>query len=90
MAATYIGVIHFQLPLAVLLAGRAFSGTCGDYPVVLCCCFAYIGDISSAEKRTLRIAAAEASLSLGGIIGSLISGIWVDAQVCNMRTEIKP
>jgi len=74
-------VIHFEFRTEYLLLGRIFSGLCGDFPVVFGSCFAYIGDITTHHSRTVRLALAEASIALGGIIGSLVSGVWVDAQV---------
>jgi len=77
----YIIVIHFELHVAYLLLGRLLSGLCGDFPVALGSSYAYIGDITTHRSRTVRLAFGEASLALGGIAGSLVSGVWVDAQV---------
>jgi len=72
-------VIHFHLSLWWLLVARVLCGLGGDYSALLACCFAYLADISSHKNRIIRLAIGEASLGLGGMVGNLVSGPWIES-----------
>nr|XP_018671691.1 proton-coupled folate transporter-like [Ciona intestinalis] len=80
MISIYISVFHFRLPLYVLLIGRLVCGLSGDFTALLASCFAYVADISSTQSRTIRFAVAEASIGIGGVVGSFVTGAWVKQQ----------
>jgi len=74
--------VHFQLNIAFLLIARIVAGLTGDFNCILASCYAYLADISQPKDRTFKVAIGEASTGLGGFLASVISGVWIDAQVC--------
>ena len=81
MILIYFTVVHFRLNIAFLLIARIVAGLTGDFNCILALCYAHLADISSPNNRTFRIAIGEASTGLGGFLASIISGVWIDAQV---------
>ena len=85
----FISTIQFNLPLEVLLVGRAVSGVCGDFYGLAANGYAYVADISTPTERTVKLAAVSACMGFGGFVANMISGPWFEAQVIsgNMLTS---
>ena len=74
-------VVQLNLNIAFLLIARICAGLTGDFNSILASCYAYLSDLSSHKNRTVRIAIGEACTGIGGLLASIVSGIWIDAQV---------
>ena len=81
MILTYFIVVQFQLDIAFLIIARVVAGLTGDFNCILASCYAYLADISPRNKLTLKVAIGEACTGLGGLLASVVSGLWIDAQV---------
>lgn len=85
----YICTIEFNLPLFVLLVGRAVCGMCGDFYGLAANGYAYVADISQPHERTVKIAAVSACMGFGGLVANIISGPWIEAQVFRLCDETR-
>ena len=84
MILCYLLVVHYNLHVSFLLIGRIVAGLSGDFNCILASCYAYIADTSSSRSRTFKVAIGEASTGIGGLLASVLSGIWINAQVLFM------
>ena len=76
-------VVFFKVNPYYLIAASGVSGLCGDYASLVASCFAYTADISTPKRRSVRLAAAGGSLSLGQLVGVIVGGYWLAAVNCN-------
>lgn len=74
-------MVQLNLNVAFLLVARILAGLSGDFNSILASCYAYLSDVSSHEKRTLRIAIGEACTGIGGLLASIVSSVWIESQV---------
>ncbi len=73
-----INSVYMDWHVGYLLVGQVISGLFGSWITCLLAAFSYLSEISSSEKRTVRISVAEGILSLS-IAGSfLLSGVILD------------
>jgi len=75
-----IVTVSMNLSLYWLLVARLVCGLGGDYSALLACCYAYLSDVSTRHNRTMRLMVGEACMGLGGILGNLISGPWINSK----------
>jgi len=75
-----IVTVSMKLPLYWLIVARLVCGLGGDFSALLACCYAYLSDVSTRHNRTMRLMVGEAFMGLGGIIGNMISGPWINSK----------
>lgn len=74
---TYLIVYYCILPLWVLAIGYFLQGTTGGYGLVLAGCYAYVADITTKEKRMLRIVIIQALFVFGMGLSQVLIGLFI-------------
>ncbi|XP_072045945.1 proton-coupled folate transporter-like [Amphiura filiformis] len=77
--AFFLLVIHYHLPLWVLLIGEVLQGCTGGVALLICGAFAYIADITTPSQRTWRIVIVEVTLFTGGGVMQIVNGYMLQA-----------
>ena len=75
----YFVVITFNLCYWYLLIGSIIDGFLGSKTSCLMACFAYIGDITSVGRRTLRVTVVEVSIGIAITLSQISSGYLIRA-----------
>ena len=78
-AAIFLFVIYFNLPLWVVVVGSFIHGVLGNYGLLVAGALAYIADVTTKEKRALRIAIIQALTTTGVGVSQVISGFLIAA-----------
>ena len=74
MANYVLNSVYMDWHVGYLLVGQVISGLFGSWITCLLAAFSYLSEVSSAEKRTVRISVAEGILSLSIAISFILSG----------------
>lgn len=72
-------VIALKLPLETLLLGAFLEGLSGGIVAIIMACFAYIADITSLDKRAIRIFLLEVMIGVGIVISNVGMGYAIKA-----------
>ena len=75
----YLFVIYFILPLWVVVLGSFIHGMFGIYGLMIAGGLAYIADVTTAEKRALRIAVVHALTVTGAGVSQVVTGLLIEA-----------
>ena len=75
MANYVLNSVYMEWHVGYLLVGQVISGLFGSWITCLLAAFSYLSEVSSAEKRTVRISVAEGILSLSIAISFILSGV---------------
>ena len=77
--AIFLFVIYFNLPLWVVVVGSFIHGVLGNYGLQLAGALAYIADVTTKDRRALRIAIIQALTITGLGVSQVISGFLISA-----------
>ena len=75
MANYVLNSVYMEWHVGYLLVGQLISGLFGSWITCLLGAFSYLSEISTTEKRTVRISVAEGVLSLSIAISFILSGV---------------
>ena len=75
MANYVLNSVYMHWHVGYLLVGQLISGLFGSWITCLLGAFSYLSEISTAEKRTVRISVAEGVLSVSIAISFILSGV---------------
>ena len=76
----FLCVVHFNLPIPVLIAADSMAGLSGGNALLLATGAAYISDITSIKSRTFRIIVLETCDFVGVGVGQIILGAALHAS----------
>lgn len=71
----FLNAWFLSAPIAYLLIGCFISGICGGFAAILMAIFSYIADITTLEKRTLRILLLDATIFVASMISYPTGGL---------------
>ena len=76
-------IIYYTLNPYYLIIASGVSGLCGDLAAIAASIFAYIADITSVKRRSIRLAIIGGFLSVGQLTGVMGGGYWLATVHCN-------
>ena len=71
-------VIGLNLPLPLLTVGAFLDGISGGSATLFMVVFSYTADISSTERRTIRMVVAEICIGSGAVVSSFATGVVIE------------
>ncbi|XP_072046109.1 proton-coupled folate transporter-like [Amphiura filiformis] len=78
-AIVYLFVLYFSLPLWVIAIAYFLQGVTGNYGLLLAGAYAYIADVTTKEKRMIRIVIIQAIFVLGIGLSQILVGMLIAA-----------
>ena len=81
-------VVKYNLSLFLLIPGVAISGIFGDFAAMIMASFSYISDVSSKERRTVRLGLVECTVFLAALLSGGLGGIWFKKVNCNLISPL--
>lgn len=78
-----IVIVKFQWNPYYFILTNFIAGMMGNFTAILSSSLAYLSDVSSKKWRGLRLGILETVYSIGGGLGFLSTGYWLQLNTCN-------